>query len=675
MADLLERLSLDSKTGENGVYKLVPIESLIINKNLPYGIRLELEERYEQKRTIFDKKELTEGIFINNNNKIYILPDQIKWAQKLKFNLLSKKRSRAKTITFSTIGLKKLKYKGKKIPNMKDLLDLRCKYVFYSLILSRNFDLYYNAIKNLEDTDINLMMIKEKIMSSQYINLKEFKQDFRNLWSKYYSKFEPNQELLCKTSVFCRISENLLEEITQMNKDDCNKKIDELKLKIKDNKKIKYILEEFNDVNKEINDNNDISEINEKNINIEKKNGNILDYKIDSKNPLSSSLDKIIKNINKQNSDNSLTSNYLFKDSKRKESEKEEYDEKIFLCNCINNFNQEQILGLFSVLNISNNKNDSFIELDINELSPEKYKKLKEYIFNCLKEEENKLYNLGEKLFSFRENSSLKKKDDSISPNLDSNSIKNNKPSLINEENNNINNSKNSNKIEKKNIYNKNIYNNNIFSYLGRSNEDKIENKYYNQKSDEGNIPNNFLKQKNNDIKNMLYNPQNNIFQNGMISPISPNSYFQNISEDNINNVNNFNNSAYLNKFNDKKIFNQNITNFDNNFNNKAFIPIFFDSISPISPIQKNAFFIESPNNNIISPISGLLSPIINNNVVFPFDPKKPKESNKTNNYNNMINYNNNELNYLSNNGKNESKSDFKSSINSNISNNKNKKE
>ena len=639
MSELLQRLSLKSKTNENGIYKLVPIESIIINKYLPYGVKLELEERYEQKRSIFDKKELKEGIFKDINEKIYVFPDKIKWAQKLKFILLSKKRSRTKTINFSLIGLKKLKYKGKPISNINTILEKQFKYVFYSLIVSKNFALYYSLIKEKEDSDINLLKIKNKIKLNKYTNLKEFKKDFRNLWCKYYTIYDSDKELLCQTAIFCRITENLLEEISQMSYDDCCERIKDLKNQIKNNPNLKMILKEFKDEdfnNANSDDNKELSQQNNNMniINLDKNESNN-DIKYYPSKMLSSfNLDNIFKSTIKQNVENSSMSNYILKDAnaengnedendeedRDKDKDKDDYDEKVFLCNCIKNFNHDQLLGMISALDISQMQNDSVFELDINNLSPTHYKKLREYIFNYLKQEENKLYNLSDKLF--KDISFINKKEESVYQSLE------NKKNWIN----NL-------EREKDNIndYNKNkIYDSNI------SANNKIENKFNLNKNINSNeaIYNNFMKKKSNELNNIFYNPQNSIYQGEdnklyAMNPYSPNiiknnnfeieNNFNKLFVSNENNIANYNNIISNNRINNNTLNNQNILN---NNNNRDFISKYFDSLSPISPI-KNA--VESPNNKILSPINGLLSPVINNNIFYPLIQKTSKDSNQAN--------------------------------------------
>ena len=637
MSELLQRLSLESKTNENGIYRLVPIESIIINKYLPYGTKLELEERYEQKRSIFDNKELKEGIFKDINEKIYVFPDRIKWAQKLKFNLLSKKRSRTKTINFSLIGLKKLKYKGKPISNINAILEKQFKYVFYSLIVSKNFALFYSLIKGKEDSDINLLKIKNKIKFNKYSNLKEFKKDFRNLWCKYYTINDSNKELLCQTAIFCRITENLLEEISQMNYDDCCERIKDLKNQIKNNPNLKAMLKEFKDEDfsfANFDDNKEISQQNNNNMNIisldkNESNNDIKNYP--SKILSSFNLDNIFKSTIKQNIENSSFSNYTLKDipnaengnedendEEERDKDNDDYDEKVFLCNCIKNLNHEQLMGMISILDLSQMQKDSVIELDVNKLSPTQYKKLKEYIFNYLKQEENKLYNLSDKLF--KDISFLSEREESLHQSLD-----NKKPLINNLER------------EKDNIkdYNKNkVFDSN----------NKFENKFninQNINSNEA-IYNNYIKQKNNKFNNIFYNPQNSIYQvednkiYAMNIPYSPNIKKNNIfdSENNFNKVfvsneNNFvnyNNIMSNNRINNNILNNQNILN---NNNNRDFISKYFDSLSPISPI-KNA--VESPNNQIFSPINSLLSPVINNNIFYPLIQKTSKDLNQANN-------------------------------------------
>ena len=641
MSELLKRLSLKSKTNENGIYKFVPIESIIINKYLPYGIKLELEERYEQKRSIFDKKELTEGIFKDTNEKIYVFPDKIKWAQKLKCNLLSKKRSRTKSINFSLIGLKKLKYKGKPIPNINKMLEKQCKYVFYGLIISKNFVLYYSLIKRKEDPDINLLKIKNKIKLNKYSDLKEFKKDFRNLWCNYYSKYDSDKELLCQTAIFCRITENLLEEISQMTYDDCCERIEDLKNQIKNIPTLKMILKEFKDEDINASNNDDNKELSQQNnsmniISLDKIKS-FIDIKNNPSKMLSSfNLNNIFKSTFKQNIDNNTMSNYIFKDipnaengnedenaQKDKDKEKDEYDEKIFLYNCIKNLNYEQRMEMISALDLSQIQNDSVFKLDINDLSLTQYKNLKEYIFNCLKQEENKLYKLSDKLF--KDNSSFNKKEESVQQCLD------NKKSWI--------------KNLERNKENINDYSKNKVSNSNISFSDKIENKFninQNVNSHEA-IYNNYMKQKNNEFNNMFFNSQNNIYHgidnklyamNKLYSPnIIKNHNFD--YENNFkklfveNNIVNYNNIISNNRYNNNGLNNQNILN---NNNNRDFISKYYDSLSPISQIR-NA--VESPNNKILSSFTGLLSPVIRNNVFYPLIQKTSKDLNQANNNSN----------------------------------------
>ena len=146
---------------------------------------------------------------------------------------------------------------------------------------------------------------------------------------------------------------------------------------------------------------------------------------------------------------------------------------------------------LISILDLSQMQNDSVIELDVNKLSPTQYKKLKEYIFTYLKQEENKLYHLSDKLF--KDISFLNKREESLHQSLD------NKKSLINN-------------IERDNIndYNKNkVFDSNI------SANNKIENKFNINQNINSNevIYNNYIKQKSNEFKNIFYNPMNSIYQ------------------------------------------------------------------------------------------------------------------------------------------------------------------
>ena len=54
MANLNDILQMDKKTNQIGVYNLTPVEAFLINKNLPFGTKLVLEN--ELKRKFISKK-------------------------------------------------------------------------------------------------------------------------------------------------------------------------------------------------------------------------------------------------------------------------------------------------------------------------------------------------------------------------------------------------------------------------------------------------------------------------------------------------------------------------------------------------------------------------------------------------------------------------------------------
>ena len=70
--DLLKVLMQDSKTSTPGVYNFTPIEVMAINKLLPFGTKLELEENVN-KRSLLSKN------------------DNLGWARRLRRSTLRKK--------------------------------------------------------------------------------------------------------------------------------------------------------------------------------------------------------------------------------------------------------------------------------------------------------------------------------------------------------------------------------------------------------------------------------------------------------------------------------------------------------------------------------------------------------------------------------------------------------
>ena len=195
--DLVKILMADSKTSEVGVYNLTPIEVFVINQFLPYGTKLELEDR------------LLKSSSLSNRGS-----SNIDWAKRLRRTTLKRKNKKKL--------LKKLVYQGKPNINPNVLLYMKCYLVLNSLFSCKNAELFKaHQISSVP----TLSNIEKRLKEKQFFSFFDFKKALRQIWLYYYINYEGNKEVIYNASIMSKLTEECFDEVEEMNEKKIEEKI------------------------------------------------------------------------------------------------------------------------------------------------------------------------------------------------------------------------------------------------------------------------------------------------------------------------------------------------------------------------------------------------------------------------------------------------------------------
>jgi hypothetical protein len=186
--------NIELKLGE---FMLTPLETLLINKLMPFGIKLDTEDNIlksiEQSKPVLKKHKVTSK---------YSEPSH-KYTKK-KSDLNSNKNS----LNNSEYNNE---YLDKNINQAKINACKKCEKALKKLKEQENAEFFYNNNINSNDT-LTLTQIERNIKNYYYNNLYEFIMDLRKLWSYYFQNYSNNAEIYSKTCKMSEASEKIYKE-------------------------------------------------------------------------------------------------------------------------------------------------------------------------------------------------------------------------------------------------------------------------------------------------------------------------------------------------------------------------------------------------------------------------------------------------------------------------------
>ena len=212
-----------------GEFMLTPLETLLINKLMPFGIKLDTEENIlksiEQPKPIVKKHKVTSK---------YSEPSH-KYAKK-KSDLNSNKNS----INNNEYN----EYLDKNINQEKILACKKCEKALKKLKEQEFAEFFYNNNINSQET-LTLTQIERNIKNYYYNNLYEFIMDLRKLWSYYFQNYSNNADIYSKTCKMSEASEKIYKEFNLKP----NEKIDMYENNLSSiNKRLQNIKEGISDI-------------------------------------------------------------------------------------------------------------------------------------------------------------------------------------------------------------------------------------------------------------------------------------------------------------------------------------------------------------------------------------------------------------------------------------------
>ena len=346
---------------KNGQFMLTPLECILINKRLPFGIKLETEDNIlrsvdfvkaneKRKENLKNHKiktleknnfvTINHNINTNNNNHKNIMPNIISTnninnninnvSYNNSINNINNniEKNNSNNNSYMNMNNNNTVIKKKRTYNVhnrnKDKrIEQKCQLCIDEIKKYPLAKLFYNTSSILP----SLTLIEKNIKNSKYNDYSELLKDLREVWEYYFQQNTLNPDIYNKTFQMSEIAEKIYNKVDKMN----------------------FNIEKIYKVN-DFNLNDFTNKLN----GLEKK---INDYKDHNIYQNSSNYNLIHKN-------NNLEKNMT-------------YDEKNALGNAIRNLNKEQLKGIIKLLT------DKGSEFDIDKLSNKKLRELEKYVQNC----------------------------------------------------------------------------------------------------------------------------------------------------------------------------------------------------------------------------------------------------------------------------------------------------
>ena len=280
----IEEKNINTEPGENqvnsdflNIYKsfdLTPFEQIIINKLLPYGIKIETEEillkkdekkkkgylHRKHKKNFGNSNNILENILDNNennidmnlennNNNIEKLPKRRRKKSNSSHNTENKDNNKSQIVMRRMTREHKPKIiedlgyidkdiiKGKSNPLFRAVNKV-CEKGLLKIKKIQYYSFFYNY-NSSKQNELSLSQIEKNIREYKYQSIYEFIMDLRKLWNFFLKMFETQNEIKEKVCEMARKSEQLYCELESINiekveLEDLNKKVDNLEKKLRE---------------------------------------------------------------------------------------------------------------------------------------------------------------------------------------------------------------------------------------------------------------------------------------------------------------------------------------------------------------------------------------------------------------------------------------------------------
>ena len=195
---------------KNGEFLLTPIETLLINKKMPFGYKLDIENNILKSKEI-SKTNNTKKKTENHHSKQKKILDIEDYADNGRKYLRERKIQKEKM--------------NKQIESQNQILEKceKCLEIIISNFLSQYF---YNPITM---NSPSLSQIEKNIKNAKYTSHYDFFMDLRKIWLYYYQNYPNNPEIYQRTCKMSELSEELCKNIDNLE-NAFQKELNELKI-------------------------------------------------------------------------------------------------------------------------------------------------------------------------------------------------------------------------------------------------------------------------------------------------------------------------------------------------------------------------------------------------------------------------------------------------------------
>jgi hypothetical protein len=180
-------------------FMLTPLETLLINKKMPFGIKLDTEENIIKSKDIAKKninKKKIESIHRSRPKKIEYKEENKDTTKKyLRERKTNQKEQTNKELESNNLIIQKCE---------------RCIELIKANPLSK---LYY---KTMNPNTPCIFDIEKNIKNNKYSSSYEFFMDLRKIWLYYYQNYSNNPEIYEKTSTMSKLSEDLCKDVDNL---------------------------------------------------------------------------------------------------------------------------------------------------------------------------------------------------------------------------------------------------------------------------------------------------------------------------------------------------------------------------------------------------------------------------------------------------------------------------
>ena len=180
---------------KNGQFMLTPLESILINKKMPFGYKLDTEDNIHKSLEFAKMKSKNLNIENTHRSRTKKMHEIINYNDEKYFK---EKRHNKEDYKLTTGKMSEIK---------------KCEKCFDKLRTNEYFSYFYN----IQSIGIpTLIEVENNIKNNKYKTCYDFFMDLRKIWNYYYQNYYSKPDIYQKTCIMSELSEELFKNIDNM---------------------------------------------------------------------------------------------------------------------------------------------------------------------------------------------------------------------------------------------------------------------------------------------------------------------------------------------------------------------------------------------------------------------------------------------------------------------------